>query len=174
MRTQTRAILKFGQAIVAVLLSTGFSASIAPSPSQAHGGGLDGSGGHNCYVAACAGEYHCHQPSWGCGVSYEEQPPVEIAPAPVFEPKDDWADSPQGFYFQGDYYSSLDQWFWSYEIPRLAEEEANALTSNSRIAASEEEQGEEETNSAAFGLVVLAMMGIGIIAFVINTRKMKS
>ena len=27
----------------------------------AHGGGLDSSGGHNCYVGACAGTYHYHQ-----------------------------------------------------------------------------------------------------------------
>ena len=27
---------------------------------NAHGGGLDGSGGHNCYVGSCAGTYHYH------------------------------------------------------------------------------------------------------------------
>ena len=27
----------------------------------AHGGGLDQSGGHNCYVGSCKGTYHYHQ-----------------------------------------------------------------------------------------------------------------
>ena len=27
---------------------------------EAHGGGLDSSGGHNCYVGSCAGTYHYH------------------------------------------------------------------------------------------------------------------
>ena len=27
----------------------------------AHGGGLDSSGGHNCYVGSCAGTYHSHR-----------------------------------------------------------------------------------------------------------------
>ena len=38
-----------------------------------HGGGLDSDGGHNCYVASCAGTYHCHQargPRCGGGGSY--------------------------------------------------------------------------------------------------------
>lgn len=44
-----------------------------PSPVvSAHGGGLDSSGGHNCRVGSCAGTYHCHQPSWGCGVGYSK------------------------------------------------------------------------------------------------------
>ena len=29
----------------------------------AHGGGLDSSGGHNCYVGSCAGTYHYHRSS---------------------------------------------------------------------------------------------------------------
>lgn len=28
---------------------------------NAHGGGLDWQGGHNCRVGSCAGTYHCHQ-----------------------------------------------------------------------------------------------------------------
>ena len=28
---------------------------------SAHGGGLDGDGGHNCYVGSCAGTYHYHR-----------------------------------------------------------------------------------------------------------------
>lgn len=31
----------------------------------AHGGGLDSSGGHNCYVGSCAGTYHTHGQSSG-------------------------------------------------------------------------------------------------------------
>ena len=31
----------------------------------AHGGGLDQSGGHNCYVGSCAGTYHYHRGSGG-------------------------------------------------------------------------------------------------------------
>ena len=31
------------------------------SHAQAHGGGLDSSGGHNCYVGSCKGTYHYHQ-----------------------------------------------------------------------------------------------------------------
>jgi hypothetical protein len=31
---------------------------------NAHGGGLDWQGGHNCRVGSCAGTYHCHQ-AWG-------------------------------------------------------------------------------------------------------------
>ena len=31
------------------------------SHAQAHGGGLDSSGGHNCYVGDCKGTYHYHQ-----------------------------------------------------------------------------------------------------------------
>lgn len=45
----------------AVLL---FTAGLA-APVQAHGGGLDWQGGHNCRVGACAGTYHCHQPRGG-------------------------------------------------------------------------------------------------------------
>ena len=31
------------------------------SSAHAHGGGLDSSGGHNCYVGSCKGTYHYHQ-----------------------------------------------------------------------------------------------------------------
>jgi hypothetical protein len=35
---------------------------------NAHGGGLDSQGGHNCRVGSCAGTYHCHQARGpGCG-----------------------------------------------------------------------------------------------------------
>lgn len=51
------------------LLTFGFLGLCVGAPSSAeaavaHGGGLDGDGGHNCYVSACAGTYHCHRP-WG-------------------------------------------------------------------------------------------------------------
>ena len=47
--------------IASLVLSvvTGISAN-------AHGGGLDSDGGHNCRVGSCAGTYHCHQ-AWGPG-----------------------------------------------------------------------------------------------------------
>jgi len=32
---------------------------------SAHGGGLDGDGGHNCYVGSCAGTYHYHRGGGG-------------------------------------------------------------------------------------------------------------
>ncbi len=35
---------------------------ISPGVANAHGGGLDRQGGHNCRVGSCAGTYHCHQP----------------------------------------------------------------------------------------------------------------
>lgn len=41
-----------------------FTVSLA-APVQAHGGGLDWQGGHNCRVGSCAGTYHCHQPRGG-------------------------------------------------------------------------------------------------------------
>jgi hypothetical protein len=31
------------------------------SAAHAHGGGLDSSGGHNCYVGSCKGTYHSHK-----------------------------------------------------------------------------------------------------------------
>lgn len=34
---------------------------LAVAPVQAHGGGIDWQGGHNCNVGSCAGTYHCHQ-----------------------------------------------------------------------------------------------------------------
>ena len=44
----------FGAVIMAVSL-------LAISPAQAHSGGIDWQGGHNCRVGSCAGTYHCHQ-----------------------------------------------------------------------------------------------------------------
>jgi hypothetical protein len=47
---------------IAGLLSLGLTIPAFELPASAHGGGLDSNGGHNCYVPACAGTYHCHQP----------------------------------------------------------------------------------------------------------------
>jgi hypothetical protein len=48
---------------------------------SAHGGGLDSSGGHNCNVGSCAGTYHCHRPSWGCGVGYSKPSYTPVIPS---------------------------------------------------------------------------------------------
>jgi len=37
----------------------------SPLPVSAHGGGLDGDGGHYCYVGSCAGTYHYHRGGGG-------------------------------------------------------------------------------------------------------------
>lgn len=40
---------------------------------NAHGGGLDWQGGHNCRVGSCAGTYHCHQALAGtCATKVKE------------------------------------------------------------------------------------------------------
>ena len=49
---------------------------------SAHGGGLDGDGGHNCRVGSCAGTYHCHQsrgPRCGGGSTYTTKPTTPAA-----------------------------------------------------------------------------------------------
>jgi hypothetical protein len=38
-----------------------FNGSAGIQTTNAHGGGLDSQGGHNCRVGSCAGTYHCHQ-----------------------------------------------------------------------------------------------------------------
>ncbi len=48
-------------AILALVLASGFGLPSGGNQAMAHGGGLDSNGGHNCYVSACAGTYHCHQ-----------------------------------------------------------------------------------------------------------------
>lgn len=47
---------------IAALLSLGLAIPTIELPASAHSGGLDSNGGHNCYVPACAGTYHCHRP----------------------------------------------------------------------------------------------------------------
>jgi hypothetical protein len=41
---------------------------------NAHGGGLDWQGGHNCRVGSCAGTYHCHQARAGICASSSSVP----------------------------------------------------------------------------------------------------
>jgi hypothetical protein len=48
-------------AIITLVLASGFGVPFGGTQASAHGGGLDSNGGHNCYVSACAGTYHCHQ-----------------------------------------------------------------------------------------------------------------
>lgn len=59
--------VKFCQMILLFLLA----ALIVQSPQavSAHGGGLDGDGGHNCYVGSCAGTYHYHRGGGGSSSS---------------------------------------------------------------------------------------------------------
>lgn len=49
------AALKMGQLFLTVFLLT-----LLPTTVLAHSGRTDSSGGHNCYVGACAGTYHYH------------------------------------------------------------------------------------------------------------------
>jgi hypothetical protein len=53
--------------VTMVLVSSSLSLAVS-SQVDAHGGGLDSDGGHNCRVGSCAGTYHCHQSRGpGCG-----------------------------------------------------------------------------------------------------------
>lgn len=55
--------------VVLVIVSTAV-------PAQAHGGGLDWQGGHNCRVGSCAGTYHCHQAWAGVCARNAKQAPT--------------------------------------------------------------------------------------------------
>ena len=55
-----RILAQLAAAAACVALLLAISVAVA-SPSNAHSGGLDGSGGHNCNVGSCAGTYHCHR-----------------------------------------------------------------------------------------------------------------
>ena len=59
--------------VASLMLTAGAPASLV----SAHGGGLDSSGGHNCYVGSCAGTYHCHR----CGGSSTYTYKPAITPA---------------------------------------------------------------------------------------------
>lgn len=52
-------------AVGAASALTLFMAGLTAPAVNAHGGGLDWQGGHNCRVGSCAGTYHCHQPRGG-------------------------------------------------------------------------------------------------------------
>ena len=61
-----------------------FIAVFNPVSVQAHGGGLDGSSGHNCNVGYCAGTYHYH---YGGDTSTDhDNPEGYVAPAPTPQP----------------------------------------------------------------------------------------
>jgi len=82
-----------------IVLSFLISFSMSSQSVSAHGGGLDGSNGHNCRTGPCAGTYHYH---WGGDKSVEYSTPgpssspdpqpqqqtqqVAPAPQPVAEP----------------------------------------------------------------------------------------
>ena len=69
------------RAIVGGLLATAalVAAALVAPPAQAHGGGLDWQGGHNCRVGSCAGTYHCHQARGGICA---RDAPAPSVPAP--------------------------------------------------------------------------------------------
>jgi hypothetical protein len=60
-------------------VALGFIVSLmfGSTAANAHGGGLDSSGGHNCYVGSCAGTYHYHRYSGG-GSSSTATPPKSV------------------------------------------------------------------------------------------------
>ena len=58
------------QLLLLITLTSLFAVS---SSANAHGGGLDGNGGHNCYVGSCAGTYHYHR-------NYSYRPIIPYAP----------------------------------------------------------------------------------------------
>lgn len=70
------------RAILALSLSSGFALLPSPPGAFAHGGGLDGNGGHNCRVGSCAGTYHCHRCPCGCEVSSQTPASGEIIISP--------------------------------------------------------------------------------------------
>lgn len=68
-------------ALVITVILTMFGGGLS-SPVSAHGGGLDGNGGHNCNVGACAGTYHCHRAPCG-GIRPAPTLPPTWTPTPV-------------------------------------------------------------------------------------------
>lgn len=70
--------MKFSTKCAGVLSTCALAAAMLIGlgvPAQAHGGGLDWQGGHNCRVGSCAGEYHCHQARGGiCAKNKPSQP----------------------------------------------------------------------------------------------------
>lgn len=73
------------RALLVLIVSSGFALLPAPPGAGAHGGGLDGNGGHNCRVGSCAGTYHCHR--CPCGCTRTTNPPSNTARPQVSRPK---------------------------------------------------------------------------------------
>lgn len=136
----------------------------------AHGGGLDSTGGHNCYVAACAGEYHCHQPSWGCGTGVESNSQSIPDPTPFYDPNNDWLDREGGFYFEGTYYSSLDQWYLDYELPRLSQKENSSSIGNLELTSNNPVSSAPDEGTIPLGFVVLVAAS-GFFIYLISKKS---
>jgi len=70
--------------VVILLFMFAVLALFNPVYVQAHGGGLDGSSGHNCNVGYCAGTYHYH---YGGDTSTDyDNPEGYVEPAPTPQP----------------------------------------------------------------------------------------
>ena len=61
-------LMKTLKSLLFLFLLVALIAQSSP-PVSAHGGGLDGDGGHNCYVGSCAGTYHYHRGGGGSNSS---------------------------------------------------------------------------------------------------------
>ena len=73
-------LVKTFKSLLFLFLLVALIAQSSP-PVSAHGGGLDGSGGHNCYVGSCAGTYHYHR---GGGGSSSGSSNRSRLPSPAF------------------------------------------------------------------------------------------
>ena len=73
-------LVKTFKSLLFLLLLVALIAQSSP-PVSAHGGGLDGDGGHNCYVGSCAGTYHYHR---GGGGSSSGSSNRSRLPSPAF------------------------------------------------------------------------------------------
>lgn len=70
--------------LLVLVMASGFGLMPIAKTVNAHGGGLDGNGGHNCRVGSCAGTYHCHR--CPCGCSSSSNSPSRPSPPPVSRP----------------------------------------------------------------------------------------
>ena len=70
--------------LLVLVMASGFGLMPTPKVVSAHGGGLDGNGGHNCRVGSCAGTYHCHRCPCGCSTSSNS--PNRPSPPPTSRP----------------------------------------------------------------------------------------
>lgn len=74
--------LKIKRYLVVLFTSISFIATFSIGPVKAHSGRTDSSGGHNCYVGACAGTYHYHN---GGSYTAPYSPPKPLyKPTPTF------------------------------------------------------------------------------------------